>query len=136
VECCPNCGEFVDALNDETGWCDSCSGVVPAQPSWYVLWLERNADEIERVMVIHCCSAGKAKQIVAVTNRPMCLCCKNPIKRGNTSRDLFCSATPECKRAQSTFRRLHRRLPRDLAIEGALVAAQILRLTLAIEATL
>src|SRR6266403_2302825 len=101
-EFCPNCGEFVPYLHEETGFCYSCSGIEPTRRCLgcnsiieegsecnrckYRKWLERNADNIERIMVTNGVKASIAKRIVLANNRPVCLVCRNPIKGGQVGK--------------------------------------------------
>jgi len=123
-EVCANCGNLVETLDDVTGWCYTCAGI-EERPlvNWYIKWLTINADEIERMMVFHCVTVSTAKKIVAQNNRPICLCCKKPINRGN-KRSVFCTTTPKCRIAQKVFDRSHH-LSREEAIQKALEEATI-----------
>lgn len=141
-ELCPSCGDFVEKLNDETGWCDPCSGITPSthcrrcnQPLGannglcnqckYILWLEKNADAIERVMVQYCVSSAQAKKIVLEQNRPLCLCCLNPIKGGTKGRHFFCTKTAKCRKAQNAYRyyKFRKGWSHEDALERALYVA-------------
>ena len=143
-EYCPSCGQFVDSLNDNTGWCNLCSGVTPClrcnkplvdravsdneklcNSCKYIVWLETNADAIDRTMAEYCVSAAQAKRIVLQQNRPICLSCHNPIKGGTKGRHIFCTKTAECRKAQNAYRYYYnyKRLPQDEAIQKALYAA-------------
>lgn len=146
-ELCPSCGEFVDRLNDDTGWCDLCSGITPSthckrcnQPLGannglcneckYIVWLEQNADAIDRTMANYCVSAAQAKKIVLAENRPVCLCCNNPIKGGTKNRHFFCTKTAKCRKAQNAYRyyRYTKNLPQQEAVKKALYNAAVFTL--------
>lgn len=148
-ELCPECGEFFDSLNEETGWCNSCSGVTPCQgcneplderaitanehlcnKCKYINWLEANADQIDRVMVTQQVTASIAKKIVIADNRPICVSCGNPIKGGskassNKPQSLFCTKTAKCRKAQNAYRYYYnfKRLTHEEALQRALVSA-------------
>jgi len=149
IEVCPNCGDLVDVLNDTTGWCDSCSGVTPSNSCIrcgqeigsgircsrckYLFWLDCNADQIERLMATDGIKASKAKRLVIEQNRPKCLSCGEPIHRGMKDRDLFCNTKPECRRAGNAYdyHKNRQRRPHNESVQRALVAAEIVRLTIA-----
>lgn len=125
---------------EETGWCYPCSGVAPPvycegcgnelQPNdhtycsrcKYLRWLERNADEIERVMAIAGVSSGKAKQLVRSSNRPKCLCCGNPIKGGQKGKNFFCRKTKACRTGHNSYH-YHRTKGDKDALQRAVIAA-------------
>jgi hypothetical protein len=148
-EFCPNCGAFVPYLHEETGFCYSCSGIEPTRrcsgcnnilgddhegnECWrckYRRWLERNADNIERVMVTNGVKASKAKRIVLASNRPICLSCREPIKGGQIGKHFFCRTNKICRKASTTYR-YHRTKNKshDEAIKKAIEAAYIIKLT-------
>jgi len=138
-ELCPSCGKWA-LMHEVTGWCFECSGIAPpcycercgkrtinryCNSCRYMLWLERNADEIERVMCSVGISAGRAKLIVRAENRPKCLCCRRPIKGGERGKNYFCRKTPACKTGHNSYHyhRTTRRRSRDEALRLALIAA-------------
>lgn len=140
-EFCPSCGKFA-TLDDVTGWCFPCSG--RASPQYcercgketegklcdsckYMRWLERNADKIEAVMVSLQVSAGKAKKIVRSENRPICLCCGNPIKGGQSGKNYFCRKTKACRKGHNSYHYYRTRGFSD-ALQRGMVAAQKERL--------
>ncbi len=152
VEVCPNCGDLVALLDDETGWCNSCAGVaLPiscltcgaslavagkfCSKCKYVYWLTQNADAIERVMASGAggavINASKAKKLVRDMNRPICLSCDQPIKGGQRDRHFFCTKTPHCIKAHNAYH-YHRRVQNRSHVESlqrAITASQILKLT-------
>lgn len=152
-ELCPECGDFVDILDEFTGWCGPCSGIMPPircdrclQPTdnpghkycyscRYIRWLEHHADDIEIIMATDKISAAKAKRLVHSrnTNAPHCLCCGNRIKGGQQGQHFFCSKSRECLKAHHAYRYHRRTLNRshDDAVHYALVAAAIVRITTA-----
>lgn len=149
-EFCSECGEFVNELNEKTGWCNDCSRelgyeVTPSgcprcgEPSLnglqtcgrckYELWLERNADEIERVMATNLVSVRAAKRIVRASNRPICNSCGDPIRGGTKGRHFFCKTKPECVRAHNVYSYHIRHKPHSEALELAVTASVIHKLT-------
>lgn len=145
-EFCASCGNFVTSLVEETGWCNSCSGVTPclrcSEPLTnndtskicnkckYIAWLEANADAIDRTMVVDRVSAAKAKKLVLQRNRPMCFSCGGSISGGSQqtatkNRSLFCTKTAKCRKAQNAYRYYKDRkgLKHEEALQRALVSA-------------
>lgn len=151
-ELCPSCGDFVDVLLSETGWCYSCSGIAPpnrcircntltdrgkhCRSCAYILWLLRNADQIEEIMAELTLPASKAKRVCEERNRPNCLCCKQPIKGGQRwGKPLFCTNTEACIKARHTYHwhyRIQRR-SKEESITRALTAALAYKLMNGIE---
>lgn len=152
-EFCTECGYFVNELNDETGWCNDCSkelGYVVApsvcprcgEPSLrglstcgrckYSTWLERNADEIERVMATQVVTVRVAKRVVQQQNRPICNSCQQPIKGGQKGRHYFCRVKPECIRGSNVYERNLKTKPQAEALELAITASLIFKLTASI----
>lgn len=148
-EFCAQCGEFVDYLNDETGWCNPCSGVTPClrcdEPlneravganerlcnrCKYLVWLETNADAIDRVMATQEISAAAAKRVIIQQNRPICPSCNNPIKGGTKGRHVLCTQTAKCRKAHNAYRyyRYQKGLPHNEALQRALTKATIFTL--------
>lgn len=146
-EFCTECGNFVVELNEATGWCFDCSKelgyIVPSCPHCgeesingklcsrckYVRWLERNADAIESVMAIQCVTASAAKRIVRESNRPICNSCGNPIKGGQKDKHYFCRKNPECVKAHTAYSYHIRNKPHDEALQLAITASLIYKLT-------
>lgn len=146
-EFCTECGEFVSELNTVTGWCDPCSvksgWVTPSCPGcgressngqfcsrcYYIKWLERNADAIETVMAVRVVSVRVAKKIVEADNRPICQSCHDPINRGQKGRHFFCTKKPECVKAHNAYSYHIRHKPHREALELAVTASLIYKLT-------
>src|SRR5215467_7640516 len=122
-ELCPNCGEFVPYLHEDTGFCYPCSGIEPTRRCSscntilpddyennrcnrcrYIDWLQRNADAIERTMSVNGVSASRAKRMVLASNRPICHSCQQPIKGGTFGKHFFCRTTQKCKKASNIYR--------------------------------
>src|SRR6266404_2066220 len=129
MDVCPSCGSF-DELDEYTGWCPKCSGhVVNASGVRYCVRCnaafvsdtsefichackeERWANEIEHVMATKNISYTRARQLVAIENRAVCLCCGDVMPRACKGRHLFCSK----KKCKSASRRLkHLRLGKGM----------------------
>lgn len=122
-EVCPSCGNFVDHLDIETGFCLECLGISQSQclgctkpfhkdtPHRKLCatcrderWLERHADELEEFLVYGARMAF-AKREVYKRNRPVCIVCSKPIK-GAAEGASFCTATIECRRWRKRYRTL------------------------------
>lgn len=122
-ELCPSCGDFVNQLNDTTGFCDSCSGdnraqcmacgekFVADQPYRKLCrscrderWLERHADELEDLLS-YGARIAFAKRQVYRENRPLCIACGDPIK-GVAKGALFCTRTIDCRRWRRRYKTL------------------------------
>lgn len=147
LEFCAECGGLVARLNEQTGWCDDCSKelgyITPSCPSCgvenetgklcsrckYEFWLERNADAIERVMAIQSVSVRVARRVVQADNRPKCKSCGHPIKGGTKGRSLFCTKRPECVKAHNTYTYHRRSKSQSEALELAITASIIYKLT-------
>jgi hypothetical protein len=107
-EVCPNCGAFVEQLDNETGWCDNCTPVRlrVREQDW---WLAEYANELD-IKLAEGLTIKEAVSAVADDVRPKCLSCgaqikhgisKNYGKRGQT---LFCTKNYECRKAQRRFK--------------------------------
>jgi hypothetical protein len=122
-EFCAECGEFVDQLNDFTGWCHSCSGTAPSVLVVYLWsgkrtlkasWFDANANAIERFLA-EGVNFTMAVEAVLKGNRPICQCCGNGIKGvASTTRGtvLFCRKREQCHRMAVRYKyyRYQRRL--------------------------
>jgi hypothetical protein len=144
TDICPNCGKW-EVLVEVTGWCASCSrGVLPPSCSRcgkpceeenrslcysckYMVWLETNADRIELTMMELLVDASTAKKLVRESNRPICLCCDEPIKGGKSGKNFFCKKTKPCKTGHNSYHYYKTRGYPD-ALNRALLAAQRERL--------
>jgi hypothetical protein len=148
-ELCPNCGEFVPYLYEDTGFCYPCSGIEPTRrcsicndilPDEHEhqecnrcrleTWLNKNANKIERIMVQENISAWKARWVVVESNRPFCLSCGNRIKGGQLGRHFFCRTNRVCKKASNVYQ-YHREKNKshEDAVKKAIEAAYIIKLT-------
>lgn len=153
LEFCTECGDFVESLNSLTGWCNECSRqmgyIAPSCASCgaelansnngklcshckYVGWLERNADAIERVMAVQGVHVRIAIKIVRASNRPTCQSCGQPIIGGQRGRHSFCKKNPECIKGHNVFEYHLRSKPREEALNLAITASRIFKLTAAI----
>ena len=110
TEFCPDCGEFVNELNEWTGFCFDCTpSTHPSQitpPSRIERWLIKYADHVEYVMQVQHTSAKLAIVEVHATYRATCIICHSPIKHGTHGRHFICNATTECKKARRRYKYL------------------------------
>lgn len=147
-EFCSECGNFVESLDSYSGWCNDCTvknGYVIAlscplcnRPSTdgkicsrckYESWLERNANGIELIMAVEMVSVRIAKHKVSAQNRPLCQSCHKPIKGGQKGRHFFCTKNPECVKGHTTYEYHSRNKPQREALELAITASLIYKLT-------
>lgn len=156
LEYCSECSNLVESLNDTSGWCDDCtrkngyeSLITPLCPSCnspnsdgklcsrckYESWLQRNANAIELVMVVQVVSVRVAKKVVLEQNRPICQSCGNKIKGGQKDRHFFCTKNPECRKGHTVYEYNLRNKPQREALELAITASRIYKLTSLISAT-
>jgi hypothetical protein len=101
---CPNCGNYTDRpLNEETGWCVTCSPTATISNNY----LANNADEIEHYMEQgH--SLNRAIDLLHHENgRPHCLVCGDVIKRARRNA-VFCRSKPQCRRYSRRYVYLYR----------------------------
>src|SRR5580765_1641887 len=108
-ELCPACGNFVESLDEETGFCGDCNklygvgSVTVKDPtssnhvSRVELWLLENATKIENVMQDFGVKARYAIKIVAAQNAVVCECCGEFIPHATPGRHFFCGKHPNCK---------------------------------------
>jgi hypothetical protein len=114
LQICPSCGEFVDALNEWTGWCKDCTPSIhqtntnphPLVVSRVERWLIRYADTVEYVMQEQGITAKLAIIEVHATYKATCIICGSPIKHGTHGRHFLCNSTPECKQARRRYKYL------------------------------
>lgn len=114
---CPNCGEFVDELDDVTGFCNSCSNngvgsldekdpTPTAKAKKIELWLHENADRIESFMLAENVNARFAIRELMQEDKPRCLICGNDMPHTTSGRHMFCTKQPECRKARRYYRYL------------------------------
>jgi len=112
---CPNCGEFVDHLDEQTGFCDTCTGVgsvntkgpTPTdKASKLESWLRENADTIESMMLADNVTAKFAIREILQSERPTCRTCGDSMPHTTNGRHIFCTKKPECRRARRYYRYL------------------------------
>lgn len=114
---CPNCGEFVDELDEVTGFCDSCSnngvgslnekGPTPlAKAKKIELWLQANADRIESLMLADNVTAKFAIRELMQEDKPRCKTCGDDMPHTTAGRHMFCTKKPECRKARRYYRYL------------------------------
>jgi hypothetical protein len=121
---CAECGQFVDELDEFTGWCYECSGTAP--PSRVIViyllgikesWFERNADQLDRVLA-EGLTLSLAVNLILRRNRPRCLCCGETIEYGTKGRHIFCRKHAECRTAARRLK--YYRLEKSLSYSEAL----------------
>ena len=124
---CPSCGNFVDQLHERTGWCDVCSlrtGIkIPAQyfsacqsfncnnstdghrfckSCRTAFWLERNADEIEKLVSTGFTVERSIRILRKRTFRGQCIVCGDSVR----ITAVFCNRKVRCKAASRRLRYL------------------------------
>ena len=117
-EVCPNCGNYVDELNEEEGWCfecapakcKRCSGERTSTNKYCIscqriLWYERNAEKLEEY-IAEGLSLSEAKSKIIRENRAICVVCSSEIQGKHKSNTLFCKKNSECRKARKKFFRL------------------------------
>lgn len=112
-EVCPNCGKFVDSLNDD-GWCGDCSGESPTPSkslngteSRLERWLNTNADTIEEIMVAREITAIEAIRIIAQDTPTVATCAVCGSEADHVRHDkFFCSKTQACLKARRYYKYL------------------------------
>lgn len=125
---CPNCGDwFIDqAFDFNEGWCRGCASSLRAAPTCSRCgrdtdgsrtmcepcrkesWLERNADDVELLVVTKGYSVYFAIKTVSIMVRPVCQCCHKPIVGGSPSA-LFCKVDKRCRVMYNRYRQLRRK---------------------------
>jgi len=136
---CPSCGNFVDDIDADTGWCLECSGGSQARcigcgnlftkdaPHRKLCpwcreerWLLRHANEIEDYML-----AGAtfkfAKREVYYNNRPVCISCNEPIPLATNGAN-FCTRYIMCRRWRRRYRTVREQNIRKGIIDPAKMA--------------
>jgi hypothetical protein len=105
---CPDCGEFVNPkeMNEQTGFCLSCSPSAHPPISRIERWLIKYADTVEYVMQVQQTTAKLAIVEVHSTYRATCIICNVPIKHGTHGRHFICNTTIECKKARRRYKYL------------------------------
>lgn len=85
------------------------------------IWLEEHANEIERY-IAEGLSYRQAIEKVSSNNRAVCIICSTPIPGRHKSSTIFCTKTPDCRKAKKKYVRLIQRkgLTRDSALEKVL----------------
>jgi hypothetical protein len=97
MEFCPNCGNEVNELDDETGFCAECTPNPRELYSRVEQYLAANAEELE-FYIYHGKSLYQAIDLLHDGNhRPKCLCCGAVIKRAKRTA-VFCRQNKECRR--------------------------------------
>lgn len=122
---CPSCGDWFNYLNEQSGWCASCTiaadplkrsctncgGLFLKTAHFYKCWacrkeeyLERHADQIELYLQWGYSFTAALKQ-VADDLRPNCHSCGQPIKGGREDTK-FCQKTKQCRKQALSYQRL------------------------------
>jgi hypothetical protein len=115
MEVCPNCGSYVDELNEEEGWCYDCAparckkcGGERTSTNKYCIscqrenWYERNAEQLEAYMAKGL-TLSEAKSKIIRENRAICVVCSSEIHGKHKSNTLFCLKNKECRRARKKY---------------------------------
>ena len=138
-EYCPSCGNFVDEIDLDSGWCLECTGDSKArclncdelftkdQPHRKLCghcreerWLLQHADELEDYLVRGATFAF-AKREVYHNNRPRCTSCGDPIKNASNGA-MFCTQRLECRRWRRRYRTVREQNERRSLIDPAKMA--------------
>jgi endogenous inhibitor of DNA gyrase (YacG/DUF329 family) len=125
-ELCPNCGNFVESLNEISGFCSNCDpapvGVLDphSAPTRLESWLHENANRIEVVMGDYGVKAKYAIKIVAAQEAVICIICGDQIVRATANRHFICNKKPACKRARRYYKylRFEKGMEKDQAISA------------------
>lgn len=121
---CTSCGDFVDQLDSDTGWCLECSGISLSicygcgvyfekdtphrklcKSCREERWLTNHADELE-LYLSYGARMEFAKREVYHNNRPHCMSCGDSIAKEGAN---FCNKKIACKRWARRYRRLRER---------------------------
>jgi hypothetical protein len=132
-EVCSNCGDFVERLNEETGWCYSCSPPTcnkcggPRTSDHKVCigcqreaWYERNAEQLEEY-ISKGLSLSEAKSKIIGENRAICVVCSSSIPGKHKKNTLFCKKNEECRKSRWKYlERIKQGKSQEEALEYAL----------------
>jgi hypothetical protein len=119
-EFCPACGDFVNDLDAETGWCLECSGSKKSrclncqkfftkdQPHRKLCggcrhdrWLLRHADQLEEFLARGATIKLAIREVYAA-NQSSCIVCGGSIREGTN----FCTKNLSCRRWRRRYRTL------------------------------
>ena len=92
---CVNCGDWTKELNDQTGFCYSCSPVYEVV-NRVELQLAANADAVQHYLANTTNSVWAALKL-AQSDRPICVVCGERIPRAPRI-SVFCRKHKECRR--------------------------------------
>ena len=92
-EVCTNCGEFVEQLVEETGWCKDCSPKA------------RNVEHIEHYKK-EGLSLRKAIKRAATDVKPTCAVCGKPMNRAKRNA-VICRRTVKCRQTARRYAYLY-----------------------------
>ena len=119
-ELCPHCGEFVNRLMLDTGWCVSCSGYNVNTSLLVEQWLTTNANAVEHYL-LQGNSLSKSIDLVAKGLKPVCVVCGTEMN--NASRgSVFCRRNATCRK----FARRYTYLYQDKGLTKAQALARIM----------
>lgn len=96
---CPECGDFVVALDHITGWCRTCTALINRNTRTAIEeFLEVNADFIEHYM-LQGNSVNQAIDLMKaeISRFRTCASCGGFIKRGGRH-SVFCRKKPQCRK--------------------------------------
>jgi predicted RNA-binding Zn-ribbon protein involved in translation (DUF1610 family) len=108
-ELCPNCGNFVNELNEVSGFCLDCSpngvGFSGKKPEFSRLenWLHKNASVIEETMLARNQAAKVVIREIMLNSKAVCVICGSNIDHGTKDRHKICRKTPQCKKARRYY---------------------------------
>ena len=120
---CPSCGEFVNELDEISGWCFGCSPVIEQQLERY---LSINADKLEYYIL-----QGKSlyQAIDTLANpinghRPTCVVCGQHMPHAPKN-SIFCRRNKTCRKYSRRYVYLYRELEMSKSEALALILAEI-----------
>jgi hypothetical protein len=109
-EVCPNCGEFVETVNEITGFCISCSNDVG-------VFSERKAPT--NISAIDLNNLDSLLELTTV----ICKCCGEAIPRATPDRHFFCKKNEICRKARRYYAYLiyEKGIDKDNALSRTLI---------------
>src|SRR5215469_683359 len=108
---CPFCGDYTQDLDDNTGWCASCtnnsSSTLVISSTKLELALAANANAVEFYVSSMNASVWQALTL-ARQDRPRCIVCGDEIRRSSRVA-IFCRKTRECRYYARRYTYLYQR---------------------------